>query len=322
VDERKLGRGGHGHQRQLRNIQIERAIGAAPHNSRAVGRIEGAALIFKPRHQVFAGQFYESAIITQRCAPAPCEHRQMARRRFLVERIRDNAAEVRGEDARHLARVLRAEAGQQYEVSDGAGVYLAEIAAVEKERVIFRVIEALDTPQAPVRLTLCPALIKFDRFEWLVEKATELGVAGIVPVDAARSETGLSEAARKRAARWRRIAHESSQQARRLGPPEIAGPVSLGVSLELGMGLRYFLDEKPGARPLLAAIPPHADRRSADRVLLLTGPEGGWTDAERSAATAAGWTPVSLGPLILRAETAAIAAAAIVSHAWWASRLE
>jgi 16S rRNA (uracil1498-N3)-methyltransferase len=137
----------------------------------------------------------------------------MARRRFLVERIRDNAAEVRGEDARHLARVLRAEAGQQYEVSDGAGVYLAEIAAVEKERVIFRVIEALDTPQAPVRLTLCPALIKFDRFEWLVEKATELGVAGIVPVDAARSETGLSEAARKRAARWRRIAHESSHAA-------------------------------------------------------------------------------------------------------------
>ena len=246
----------------------------------------------------------------------------MARRRFLVEHVRDNAAELRGKDARHLARVLRAEPGQQYEISDGAGVYLAEIAAVEKDRVVFRVIEALGTSRAPVRLTLCAALIKFDRFEWLVEKATELGVAAIVPVDAARSEKGLSEAARKRAERWRRIAHESSQQARRLSPPEILRPVSLDLALDLATGLRYFLDENPGAPPLAAAIPRHGERYSSDRVLVLTGPEGGWTDAERAAATAAGWAPVSLGPLILRAETAAIAAAGILTHAWWASQLE
>ena len=156
----------------------------------------------------------------------------MARRRFLVEHIRDNTAELRGDDARHLARVLRAEPGQQYEISDGAGVYLAEIAAVEKDRVIFRVVETLDTPPELVRLTLCAAIVKFDRFEWLVEKATELGVAAIAPVDAARSERGLVEAARKRAERWRRIAHESSQQARRLSPAEI---VTAGVA---GRGAR------------------------------------------------------------------------------------
>lgn len=246
----------------------------------------------------------------------------MARRRFLVDRVRDNTAELRGEDAQHLARVLRAKAGQQYEISDGEGAYLAEIAAVEKDRVVFRVVEALDTPSAPVRLTLCVALIKFDRFEWLVEKATELGVAGIVPVNAARSEKGLLEAARKRSARWKRIAHESSQQSRRLSRPEICGATSLDVALQVAVGHLYFLDEKPGAPPLLAAIPPPADRRSSDRVLLLSGPEGGWTDAERAAAASAGWTQVSLGPLILRAETAAIAAAAIVTHAWWASQLE
>src|ERR1035441_1775753 len=246
----------------------------------------------------------------------------MARRRFLVERVRDNAAELRGEDARHLARVLRAEPGQQYEVSDGTGVYLGEIAAVEKERVIFRVIEALDTPPVPVRLTLFAALVKFDRFEWLVEKATELGVAAIVPVNAARSEKGLLEASRKRAERWRRIAHESAQQARRLGPPEIGEPQSLTAAIGAGTSLRYFLDEKPGAPPLAAAIPRHGERHSSDAVALLTGPALGWTDAERVAATAAGWTPVSLGPLILRAETAAIAAAGIVTHAWWASQLE
>jgi len=250
----------------------------------------------------------------------------MARRRFLVESVRDNAVELRGEDARHLARVLRAEPGQQYEVSDGAGVYLAEIAAVEKERVVFRVIETLDTPPAPVSLTLFAALIKFDRFEWLIEKATELGVAAIVPVNATRSEKGLLEAARKRAERWRRIAHESSQQARRLGPPEIGEPQPLASAIDgaiaADIGLRYFLDEKPGAPPLAAAIPRGGERHRTDSVALLTGPEGGWTDAERVVAIAAGWAPVSLGPPILRAETAAIAAAGIVTHAWWASQLE
>jgi 16S rRNA (uracil1498-N3)-methyltransferase len=246
----------------------------------------------------------------------------MARRRFLVERVFDNRAELRGEDARHLARVLRAEAGQRYEISDGAGAYLAEISAVEKECVTFRVLEALETARPPVQLTLFVALIKFDRFEWVVEKATELGVTAIVPVNAARSEKGLGEAARKRAERWRRIAHEGSQQARRLTPPEIGEPRTLAASLEAAKGPRYFLDEEPGAPPLLAAIPPAAERHAADSIALLTGPEGGWTDGERAAATAAGWTAVSLGPAILRAETASLAAAAIMAHAWWASQLE
>jgi 16S rRNA (uracil1498-N3)-methyltransferase len=257
----------------------------------------------------------------------------MARRRFLVEQIRDNTAELRGEDARHLARVLRAAPGQQYEISDGASLYLAEIAAVEKDRVVFRALEALDTPPDPVRLTLLAALIKFDRFEWLVEKATELCVAAIVPVHAARSEKGLLEAARKRAERWRRIAYESSQQARRLRPPEIAEPQSMAQAVtatffaasSAASGLRYFLDEKSGAPPLLSTIPPAAQRRADHAIAgiaLLTGPEGGWTDGERAAAAAAGWAPASLGPLILRAETAAIAAAAMLLHAWWASQLE
>jgi 16S rRNA (uracil1498-N3)-methyltransferase len=246
----------------------------------------------------------------------------MARRRFLVEQICDNAAELRGEDARHLARVLRAEPGQQYEISDGDAVYLAEIAGVGKDRVFFRVIEALDTPPPPVQIAVFAALIKFDRFEWLVEKATELGVVAIVPVNAARSEKGLLEAARKRAERWRRIARESSQQARRLGPPEIGEPQPLAAAIGPPEGFRYFLEEKPGAPPLLVVIPPPAERRGSDSVALLTGPEGGWTDAERAAAMAAGWAPVSLGPLILRAETAAITAVGILMHAWWASQLE
>ena len=246
----------------------------------------------------------------------------MARRRFLVQEIREGAAELRGDDARHLARVLRAEPGQQYEISDGAAVYLAEVSAIGKDRVAFRLLEPIDAPASPVHLTLLAALFKFDRFEWLVEKATELGVAAIIPVNAARSEKGLLEAAQKRVERWRRIAHESSQQSRRLRPPEIAGPQPLAAAMAAPSDYRYFLDEKPGAPPLVSALPPPEKRRVADAVALLAGPEGGWIEAERQAAIAAGWTPVSLGPLILRTETAAIAAAGMLTHAWWASQLE
>src|SRR5690349_17513230 len=140
----------------------------------------------------------------------------MARRRFFVDEVRGGSAELRGDDARHLARVLRAETGQKYEISDGGSAWLAEIAEARGDRVVFRVVEPVESPEIPVRITLLPALVKFDRFEWIVEKATELGVERIVPVEAARSEKGLLAASHKRTERWARIAHEASQQSRRL----------------------------------------------------------------------------------------------------------
>lgn len=220
-------------------------------------------------------------------------------------------AELRGEDARHLTRVLRAEAGQRYEISDGKAAYLAEIAEARGPRVVFRVIEPLDTPATPLHITLCAALIKFDRFEWIVEKATELGVERILPVEAERSGKGLLEASRKRSERWSRIARESSQQSRRLRAPEIAPAVRFEQCLAEQADYRYFLEEA-AAPPLWRVL-----RVSpACRAALLTGPEGGWTDAERQLAAAAGWQPVSLGPRVLRAETAAMAAIAVLVNAW------
>ena len=118
----------------------------------------------------------------------------MARRRFLVDECRWFRGTARRR-SRHLGQVLRAEPGQQYEISDGAGVYLAEITSVEKRHIVFHVTETLGAPRAASAVTLYAALIKFDRFEWLVEKATEMGVAAIVPVNAARSEKGLQEGA-------------------------------------------------------------------------------------------------------------------------------
>lgn len=247
----------------------------------------------------------------------------MARRRFLVNEIRGARAELRGADAHHLARVLRAEPGQRYEISDGESLYVAEVSEVGDSVVAFHVLESIQIPPPSLELAIFPALIKFDRFEWLIEKATELGVSEIIPVNAARTGKGLLEAAHKRLDRWRRIARESSQQARRLRPPEIHAAQPVDMAFRALRAHRYFLDEEPGLLPpLLNVLPPPDGRRPSDSVALLAGPEGGWTDAERAGAVAAGWTPVSLGPLVLRAETAGIAAAALLAHAWWASRLE
>lgn len=231
-----------------------------------------------------------------------------------MDEIRAGAAELRGEEARHLTRVLRVEPGQRFEISDNQQAWLAEIAEARGERVVFRTLEPIASAPPPARITLCAALIKFDRFEWMVEKATELGVERILPFEAARTEKGLLEAAHKRAARWHRIARESSQQARRTRLPEIMGAVPFGAALNESAGHRFFLDEAE-APPLLREIP----EERQETVALMTGPEGGWTDAERQAAHASGWTPVSLGPLVLRAETAVCAALAAVQSAWLAA---
>jgi 16S rRNA (uracil1498-N3)-methyltransferase len=160
-------------------------------------------------------------------------------------------------------------------------------------------------------VTLCAALIKFDRFEWIVEKATELGVERILPVETTRSERGLFDASHKRSERWMRIARESSQQSRRVRVPQILPAVRFSAALATEAGHRFFLEEE-AAPPLLHEIP----EERQDTVALLLGPEGGWTDPERQAAVAAGWCAVSLGPQVLRAETAACAALAVVMAAW------
>ena len=237
----------------------------------------------------------------------------MARRRFFVDAIRNGTAELRGDEARHLTRVLRVEPGQRFEISDNRHAYLAEIAEAKGERVVFQVVEAIAGVPMPVRITLCAAIVKFDRFEWMIEKATELGVERILPVEATRTERGLFEASRKRSERWARIARESSQQSRRAQIPEILPAVRLEQCLKEAAEHRYFLDEG-AAPPLVREIP--AER--SDTVALLIGPEGGWMEAERALAVSAGWCPVSLGPLVLRAETAAAAAIAVVTATWMA----
>jgi 16S rRNA (uracil1498-N3)-methyltransferase len=230
-----------------------------------------------------------------------------------VDAIRGGSAELRGDEARHLTRVLRVEPGQLFEISDQRSACLAEVVEARGERVTFRVVEPVETPEVPVRISLYAALFKFDRFEWMIEKATELGVETIHPVEATRTEKGLFEASRKRLERWQKIAREAGQQSRRLRPPEIRPAIRWQPAISEAASFRCFLDET-GAPSLLGALP--GDRLPGAEVALLAGPEGGWTEAERQTAAAAGWAPASLGPRILRAETAALAAVAIIVAAW------
>jgi len=242
------------------------------------------------------------------------------RRRFFVEQVRNGHAEISGDDARHLTRVLRVEPGQRYEISDNRQAYLAEVETAHKERVVFRTLETLETAEPPVRAILCAAIIKFDHFEWLIEKATELGVAEIIPVIADRTERGLDKAAEKRLERWRRIALEASQQSRRTYLPLVHEARPLGEAYLMDDAYvikanhRFALDEDPGGMALVAALP--AQRSPSDEVAILVGPEGGWTPGEREGFQKAGWTRVTMGPLILRAETAAIAALSVIGNAW------
>ena len=237
----------------------------------------------------------------------------MARRRFFVETIERGHAQITDQDALHLTRVLRVEPGQKFEISDNFHLYLAEVETARKDLVSFRILEKMDAPEPIVHTSLFAALIKFERFEWLLEKATELGAAEVTPVQTERSEKGLEQAALKRLARWKRIARESSEQSRRARLPNIESPIRFEEALRNGKGHRYALEEA-GARPILSALPD--SRQPGESVALLVGPEGGWTDRERAAIAAAGWTPVSLGQNILRTETAAIAALAIINAAW------
>jgi 16S rRNA (uracil1498-N3)-methyltransferase len=241
----------------------------------------------------------------------------MSRRRFFVDEVRNGQASISGEDAKHLTRVLRVERGEWYEIADGEGkIYLAEITLAHKGEVAFEIREAVEPKPVLVRITLMPALFKFDHFEWMLEKATELGVERVSPLIAIRSERGLEQAAGKRIERWRRIAMEASQQSRRDRVPV----VDLPIKLQAGLRARGLVLDEEGGDPLLNVLP--ESRQSGAEVVLALGPEGGWTPEERAQFAAAGWTRATLGAQILRAETAAIAGLAIVQAAWTGSTIK
>jgi 16S rRNA (uracil1498-N3)-methyltransferase len=244
------------------------------------------------------------------------------RRRFFVDRFDAGSATLRGDAAEHLGRVLRAEVGQVYELSDGERVWLGRIADISvrkrgENRIEFALVEPIAAREPSVKIQLLISLIKFDRFEWCLEKATELGVSEVVPLAAARTDKPLLAAAEKRVERWQRILMESAQQSRRLRPPAISCVIRPADAFaQSTAACKILLSERADAKPVNVTLASTAGLSVGSSIgssaSLAIGPEGGWTDDEIAAARGAGFLEMSLGENILRTETAVLASLAIL----------
>ncbi|MBV8630171.1 MAG: 16S rRNA (uracil(1498)-N(3))-methyltransferase [Silvibacterium sp.] len=239
----------------------------------------------------------------------------MTRRRWIADSWDEATASLTGEQASHLIRVLRAQAGMEFDIVAGDRVWHAVIAGITGDAVRFNLVAEVEAdPALPITLLL--SIFKFDRMEWAIEKATELGVDRILPIVARRSEKHLVQAAQNRLERWRRIARQSAQQSRRSDVPVVEEPLALRTAAHnKNEELSLLLAEQERTTTLRHALE-EALASAADEcppIRLAIGPEGGWIAEEEALFDSEGWKPVSLGPRILRAETAAITAMAVAA---------
>ena len=249
----------------------------------------------------------------------------MTRRRFHAPPAAfasDGASVVLSrEESAHLTNVLRLRAGDEAFVFDGAGrefrCMVAEARGRDgRARLACLEEVAAQRPESSLALTLAVALLKSEKFDTVVQKATELGVVRVVPVVTTRADVRLraGRAAEARVARWQRLALEAAKQSGRALVPAVGAPLSLAALLRgegLTGGARLLFTER-GGRGLRETVSEWAAPATA--LTALTGPEGGWADEELAQAQATGWQLVTLGGRILRAETAAVVVAALLQH--------
>ena len=239
----------------------------------------------------------------------------MTRRRWIADTWDEATASLTGEQATHLIRVLRAQAGMEFDIVAGDRVWHGVLAGITGDAVRFNLVAEVEAdPALPITLLL--SIFKFDRMEWAIEKATELGVECIVPVVARRTEKHLAQSAPGRVERWRRIVKEAAKQSRRSDVPTVEDVLALKTAAKIEPNAaRLLLAEQERTTTLRRAVE-EALLGSGDempRIRMAVGPEGGWTADEEAMFDAEGWKPVSLGPRILRAETAAITAMSVVA---------
>jgi 16S rRNA (uracil1498-N3)-methyltransferase len=248
----------------------------------------------------------------------------MTHRRFYAPPSAFNAnlhsATLASAEARHLREVLRLKVGDDVYVFNGEGKeFHCRVEESRRDSARLQIIEEIDParPESPLELTLAVALLKGEKFDLVVQKATELGVAHLVPVVTRLADIRLRDEsdAAKRVARWQRIALEAAKQSGRAVVPTIAAPVSFGILVQ-------ETDDEPGTNRLMFSERDGKSLKEATqlwsakptRLRALVGSEGGWTDEEIANARDAGWTIVTLGGRTLRAETAAIAVMVLLQH--------
>jgi 16S rRNA (uracil1498-N3)-methyltransferase len=241
----------------------------------------------------------------------------MTRRRWIADDWDEHTASLKGEQAAHLIRVLRAQAGMECDMVAGDRVWRAVISGVSGDAVRFTLLsEVKADPALPVTVLL--SIFKFDRMEWIIEKATELGAERFIPMTARRSEKHLAQAAPARVERWRRLAREAAKQSRRSDVPVVEDVISLKSAVNIRPahpGLSLLLAEQERSQTLHATLQAALQQPTMENpaVHFAVGPEGGWTAEEEALFQSEGWQSVSLGPRILRAETAGITAMAVIA---------
>ena len=253
----------------------------------------------------------------------------MTRRRFYATPAAfaadENSATLGAEETRHLRDVLRLQSGDEVYVFDGAGrEFHCAIDTIGKDSTKLQVIAEVEPnrPESPLHLTLAIALLKGEKFDLVIQKATELGVKRIVPLATERADVRLrdGEEANRRVTRWRRIALEAAKQTGRAVVPEVTAPQAFNslptitASKEKKYSTsvaRLMFSEREG-RSLDEATNSLGGQPS--EIVALVGPEGGWTDQEIGLAREGGWEIVTLGGRTLRAETAAIVVVSLLQH--------
>jgi 16S rRNA (uracil1498-N3)-methyltransferase len=242
--------------------------------------------------------------------------------RFLVERknIRFPMARLDGGEHHHLSKVLRAKPGRQVGLVDEAGnFYEAEIVEVKETETLLRIHGRSPAEEPRLRLMLGQALLKSKKMDWIIQKATELGVDMIIPLATARAVVKVGPGDGRRVDRWQKIAREAAKQSRRSTVPDVEEPCSFSDFLNARPGSRKFILTEDGGtalKEILPAGPGGPAGAGIPNVLLAVGPEGGWTKEEETGSRTAGFEAVSLGKQPLRSETAALAALAMISHFW------
>ena len=244
----------------------------------------------------------------------------MARRRFYAPRLAfaaDGATvTLSAEEARHARDVLRLSRGDEVLVFDGEGSeYRCVMASLEPGPTTLEVIETLPAkPESPLSLTLAVALLKGEKFDLVVQKATELGVTKLVPLITARADVRIREPqdAGRKVDRWQRIALEAAKQCGRARLMPVEAPVDLNEfcrSID-DLQLHVMFTERDGGSLETAT----ETKPEFKNIVAMVGSEGGWTDHEIESARETGWKLVTLGGRTLRAETAAIAVAVLLQH--------
>lgn len=234
-------------------------------------------------------------------------------RRFFapLENSFDDKITLDADETRHLRDVLRLKIGDEISVFDGEGnEYLCRIEKIGKKQTVAHLIREIEpaVPESPLHLTLASVVIPGDKYDLIVQKAVELGVVSFVPLASVRSEIKLKDLPKK-LTRWRRIALDAAKQCGRARLMEIVEPQNVTEFVKdqpRPDDAKILFSERDGSK-----LP---DLKKVESMIAVIGPKGGWDDIELEAARRAGYSIVTLGGRIMRAETAAIALTAILQH--------